>query len=169
MWPLTNDECYVSVDVESDGPIPGIHSLLSIGAAAFNADAFAVWMTDTGKGVEGNDPRSIAVRERICEALGIVSRDVRTVRTAATAEPFLDDSGIVHVPHFIATVTRRAEPEPDRPEDEAGKDAYLSYAEMQGWTLPHWEELHEHERGAWRHVAEQIKRGCQKTQQRKSG
>lgn len=29
------DEIYISVDVESDGPIPGPHSMLSLGAAAF--------------------------------------------------------------------------------------------------------------------------------------
>jgi len=40
---------YVSVDIESDGPIPGPHSLLSLGAAAFDlttADPrlpFLVW------------------------------------------------------------------------------------------------------------------------------
>ena len=28
-------ECYFSVDVETDGPIPGPHSMLSLGAAAF--------------------------------------------------------------------------------------------------------------------------------------
>ncbi|MEM1417306.1 MAG: 3'-5' exoribonuclease [Myxococcota bacterium] len=31
-------ETYVSVDVETDGPIPGPHSMLSLGAAAFTAD-----------------------------------------------------------------------------------------------------------------------------------
>ena len=31
-------EIYVSVDVETDGPIPGPHSMLSIGCAAFLAD-----------------------------------------------------------------------------------------------------------------------------------
>jgi hypothetical protein len=31
-------EIYVSTDVEVDGPIPGPHSLLSIGSAAFRAD-----------------------------------------------------------------------------------------------------------------------------------
>lgn len=31
-------EVYISVDVETDGPIPGPHSMLSIGAAAFTAD-----------------------------------------------------------------------------------------------------------------------------------
>lgn len=30
-------EIYVSIDVETDGPIPGPHSLLSLGAAAFDA------------------------------------------------------------------------------------------------------------------------------------
>ena len=33
MWPLSNDECYVSIDIEADGPIPGAHSMLSLGAA----------------------------------------------------------------------------------------------------------------------------------------
>ena len=31
-------EIYVSTDVETDGPIPGPHSLLSIGSAAYTAD-----------------------------------------------------------------------------------------------------------------------------------
>lgn len=31
-------EIYVSTDVETDGPIPGPHSMLSIGSAAFTAD-----------------------------------------------------------------------------------------------------------------------------------
>ena len=31
-------EIYVSIDVEADGPIPGDHSMLSLGAAAFSAD-----------------------------------------------------------------------------------------------------------------------------------
>jgi hypothetical protein len=32
------DEIYVSTDVETDGPIPGPHSMLSLGSAAFRAD-----------------------------------------------------------------------------------------------------------------------------------
>lgn len=32
------DEVYVSTDVETDGPIPGPHSMLSFGSVAFNAD-----------------------------------------------------------------------------------------------------------------------------------
>lgn len=35
---MTNPEIYVSTDIESDGPIPGPNSMLSIGAAAFTAD-----------------------------------------------------------------------------------------------------------------------------------
>lgn len=31
-------EVYISVDIEADGPIPGPHSMLSLGAAAFAAD-----------------------------------------------------------------------------------------------------------------------------------
>lgn len=31
-------EIYVSTDIEADGPIPGPHSMLSIGAAAYTAD-----------------------------------------------------------------------------------------------------------------------------------
>lgn len=35
---LNEKEIYVSVDVETDGPIPGPHSMLSIGAAAYFSD-----------------------------------------------------------------------------------------------------------------------------------
>ena len=31
-------EIYISTDVETDGPIPGQHSMLSIGSAAYTAD-----------------------------------------------------------------------------------------------------------------------------------
>ena len=30
-----DDECYVSIDIEADGPAPGLNSMLSLGAAAF--------------------------------------------------------------------------------------------------------------------------------------
>lgn len=35
---MYNDEIYVSTDVETDGPIPGPHSMLSLGAAAYKAN-----------------------------------------------------------------------------------------------------------------------------------
>ena len=36
------DEIYISTDIEADGPIPGPHSMLSIGAAAYTADKVLV-------------------------------------------------------------------------------------------------------------------------------
>ena len=33
-----NREIYVSTDVETDGPIPGVNSLLSFGSAAYRPD-----------------------------------------------------------------------------------------------------------------------------------
>ena len=38
MWPLSSAECYVSIDIEADGPAPGLNSMLSLGAAAFTSD-----------------------------------------------------------------------------------------------------------------------------------
>jgi hypothetical protein len=35
-------EIYISTDIEADGPIPGPHSMLSIGAAAYTADKVLV-------------------------------------------------------------------------------------------------------------------------------
>ena len=35
---MSKREVYVSVDIEADGPIPGPHSMLSLGAAAFTID-----------------------------------------------------------------------------------------------------------------------------------
>ena len=37
LWPLSGEERYISVDVETDGPVAGLHSMLSLGAAAYNA------------------------------------------------------------------------------------------------------------------------------------
>ena len=31
-------EIYISTDIEADGPIPGLYSMLSLGAAAFKPD-----------------------------------------------------------------------------------------------------------------------------------
>jgi hypothetical protein len=35
---MTNHEIYFSTDIETDGPIPGPHSMLSLGSAAFSSD-----------------------------------------------------------------------------------------------------------------------------------
>lgn len=51
-------EIYVSTDVETDGPIPGPHSMLSLGSAAYRADKTLVSTFtvnfDTLPGAEGN-------------------------------------------------------------------------------------------------------------------
>ena len=58
-----NQEIYVSVDIESDGPIPGPHSMLSLGAAAFTdagdmLGTFSVNL-ETLPGAEG-DPETMS-------------------------------------------------------------------------------------------------------------
>ena len=63
MWPLGSEECYVSVDVEADGPVPGLHSMLSVGAAAFTSDG------ELGETFSAN-----------LEQLPEASEDVRTMR-----------------------------------------------------------------------------------------
>ncbi|MBL7254890.1 hypothetical protein [Paractinoplanes lichenicola] len=50
-------EIYVSTDVETDGPIPGRHSLLSFGSAAFRADGT---YTAGHDGLVGEEPRRVA-------------------------------------------------------------------------------------------------------------
>lgn len=39
---MKNDEVYVSIDIEADGPIPGDNSMLSLGAVAFNNDGSVI-------------------------------------------------------------------------------------------------------------------------------
>ena len=29
LWPLSAEERYISVDIEADGPVPGLHSMLN--------------------------------------------------------------------------------------------------------------------------------------------
>lgn len=65
---MATRECYVSVDIEADGPIPGPHSMLSLGAAAFVVDwaapptarAVGTWTAnlETLPGAAG-DPRTM--------------------------------------------------------------------------------------------------------------
>jgi hypothetical protein len=35
---MAHEEIYVSTDIETDGPVPGLHSMLSLGSAAFLPD-----------------------------------------------------------------------------------------------------------------------------------
>ena len=48
LWPLSATERYISVDVEMDGPVPGLHSMLCLGAAAYNP-----WGQQIGKAAPG--------------------------------------------------------------------------------------------------------------------
>ena len=56
-------EIYVSTDVEADGPIPGPHSMLSFGSAAYTADKQLVGTFSTNltalPGASG-DPKTMA-------------------------------------------------------------------------------------------------------------
>lgn len=64
-------EIYVSVDIEADGPIPGPHSMLSLGSAAFLADKTLVATysanLETLPGATA-DPRTMAWWEQFPEA-----------------------------------------------------------------------------------------------------
>ena len=60
--PMSKTEIYVSTDVETDGPIPGPHSMLSFGSAAYRADKTLVTTfaanLETLPGAEGH-PRTM--------------------------------------------------------------------------------------------------------------
>ncbi|MCA8921534.1 MAG: exonuclease [Planctomycetes bacterium] len=60
---MSKPEVYVSTDVEADGPIPGPHSMLSFGSAAFLADGSQVGTFSanlaTLEGAQG-DPETLA-------------------------------------------------------------------------------------------------------------
>ena len=55
-----NGELYVSVDVETSGPIPGIYSLLSIGACLVSAPAQSIYLELQPDGMK-HDPEAVAV------------------------------------------------------------------------------------------------------------
>ncbi|NKQ09077.1 3'-5' exonuclease [Pseudomonas sp. SST3] len=54
------DELYVSVDVETSGPVPGIYSLLSIGACLVSEPAQSIYLELQPDGLE-HDPEAVAV------------------------------------------------------------------------------------------------------------
>ena len=84
-------EIYVSTDVETDGPIPGVHSMLSIGSAAFLPDktlisTFTANMSTLSDAVP--DPRTMAWWETQPEAWQACREDVQAPETAM--ENYLD-------------------------------------------------------------------------------
>src|SRR6476620_9149836 len=78
-------EVYVSTDVESDGPIPGPHSMLSFGSAAYLADktllgTFAANL-ETLPGASG-DPRTMDWWATQSEAWAACRRHLQPPETA---------------------------------------------------------------------------------------
>lgn len=73
-------EIYVSTDVETDGPIPGPHSMLSMGSAAYSADKTLISTfsanLDTLEGAEGH-PRNMEFWAKEPEAWAICRKDTR--------------------------------------------------------------------------------------------
>ncbi len=55
-----SDELYVSVDVETSGPVPGIYSLLSIGACLVSSPAQSIYLELQPDGLK-HDPEAVAV------------------------------------------------------------------------------------------------------------
>ena len=57
---MMSDELYVSVDVETSGPVPGIYSLLSIGACVISAPNQSIYLELQPDGLK-HDPEAVAV------------------------------------------------------------------------------------------------------------
>jgi len=57
---MVSDELYVSVDVETSGPVPGIYSLLSIGACVVSEPAQTIYLELQPDGLQ-HDPEAVAV------------------------------------------------------------------------------------------------------------
>ena len=49
LWPLSPEEQYISVEIETDGPVPGMRPMLSISAAAYNAWGQRVGKSSTNR------------------------------------------------------------------------------------------------------------------------
>lgn len=55
-----SDELYVSIDVETSGPVPGIYSLLSIGACLVSDPSQSIYLELQPDGLQ-HDPEAVAV------------------------------------------------------------------------------------------------------------
>lgn len=78
-------EIYVSTDVETDGPIPGPHSMLSFGSAAYSADKLLIDTfeanLETLPGAQGN-PETMAWWETQPEAWAVCRADLQAPEAA---------------------------------------------------------------------------------------
>ena len=78
-------EIYVSTDVETDGPVPGLHSMLSFGSAAYLADKTLIGTfsanLETLPGASG-DPRTMKWWGTQAEAWAACRQDLRSPEEA---------------------------------------------------------------------------------------
>ena len=86
-------EIYISTDVESDGPIPGPHSMLSFGSAAYTADkqllsTFSANL-HTLPGAEA-DPKTAAWKKLALNCAGAVNALTLQPAGVARREPIAD-------------------------------------------------------------------------------
>lgn len=57
---MTKEELYISVDVETSGPVPGVYSLLSIGACLVDEPERSIYL-ELKPDSETHDPEAVAV------------------------------------------------------------------------------------------------------------
>ena len=96
-------EIYLSVDIEADGPIPGPHSMLSIGAAAFNIERQVLGVFSANllplDGARPH-PESVAFWARNAEAYAASRIDPRAPAEAIPAYRHFIDT-LPHRPVFV--------------------------------------------------------------------
>ena len=95
---MPKPEIYVSTDVEADGPIPGPHSMLSFGSAAFQADGtlldtFSANL-ETLEGAAG-DPKTMAWWEGQPEAWAACRKDLEAPAVAVQRRSVVSSSSRV--------------------------------------------------------------------------
>lgn len=101
---MAKKELYISVDIEADGPIPGPHSMLSLGAVAYDEtgrllDEFSVNL-ECLEGAQGH-PRMMNWWQQFPEAWAACRRDLQ--RPADAMHAFADWlEGMPATPVFVA-------------------------------------------------------------------
>ena len=114
MWPPSRGECDVSIDIEADGPAPGLHSKLSLGAAALTSDG-AVAQTFS------------AHLDPLPEAHGVSSgtsgRRLALAEHRVSAPRPVDDADSAPIPSMSPPVTAATPDSPARPRQGRRREA----------------------------------------------
>ena len=78
-WPLDNDECCVSIDIEAGGPIPGLNPMLSLGAVVFTGDGAPTDTVTAARIVSERDhhPRGPIARVRVAGRFAVAAEPSR--------------------------------------------------------------------------------------------